>query len=112
MLELPIVWIGPYTPEQVIHDLNDGGSAPAYAGEDYGLYQIYGAHILGDTNSLLYIGKATQQTFSARFQQHRTWLQHEDAVQIYVGRIHVPSGIPRPVTGRHGLLTFSWQSVS
>ncbi len=43
-------------------------------GEDYGLYQIYGKHILCGKDTLLYIGEATEQTFSTRFKQHQHWL--------------------------------------
>ena len=90
MLHLSIVWQGPYTPEQVVSELNDGGSPPGYDGGDYGLYQIYGKHVLGDPDALLYIGEATQQTFSGRFTQHQIWLVHEYPVHIYVGRLYMP----------------------
>ena len=90
MLELPITWGGPYSPARAVAELNDGGLAPAYEGEDYGLYQIYGRHILGDRNALLYIGEATEQTFSARLREHQTWLVQEYPVRIYVGRMYMP----------------------
>ena len=89
-MPLSIVWHVPYTPEQVIAQLTDGGSPPGYDGEDYGLYQIYGKHILGDPDALLYIGEATQQTFSERFKQHQAWLVHEDPVRVYVGHLYMP----------------------
>jgi hypothetical protein len=69
---------------------NDGGVVPEYEGEDYGVYQIYGRHILGDRDALLYIGEATDQTFSARLRQHQSWLAHEYPVRVYVGRIYDP----------------------
>ena len=46
-----------------------------------------------DKNTLLYIGMATEQTFSQRFIEHRTWLledQDEDDIRIYLGRIYDP----------------------
>lgn len=70
MLRLPIEWSGPYSRQEVIRDFNDWGTPPDWDGEDYGLYQIYGRHVLGDRNALLYIGQTTDQTFSARFRQH------------------------------------------
>ena len=66
ILELSIEWSGPYSITQVRKEFNRGGSPPEYNGPDYGLYQIYGRHILGGDGTLLYIGKAIQQTFSAR----------------------------------------------
>jgi len=38
--------------------------------EDYGIYQIYGDHPVYGENSLLYIGKARYETYSARFKKH------------------------------------------
>jgi hypothetical protein len=90
VLQLPISWDGPYTLREVIKKLTDLGEHPDYDGEDYGLYQIYGKHILGDPKALLYVGSAIEQTFSARFRQHESWLIHEDLVRIYVGRIYSP----------------------
>ena len=90
MLKLRIAWEGPYKLSRAIDEFNDGGAAPDYDGEDYGLYQIYGCHIFGDRNALLYIGEATDQTFSRRFCQHKSWLVREENVHIYIGRIYDP----------------------
>jgi len=91
MLDLTIDWKGPYALDQVIHNLTDSGDYPGYDGEDYGLYQIYGEHILGNSDALLYIGKAPKQTFSTRFKKHVRWLRREDSpVRVYVGRIYIP----------------------
>jgi hypothetical protein len=90
MLRLSIKWSGPYELEHVVKTFTDGGVAPDYDGEDYGLYQIYGRHILGDRNALLYIGSAADQTFSARFAQHKRWLINEWRVHVYLGRIYSP----------------------
>lgn len=89
-LRLLISWKGPYKPADVIQNLSDGGSAPNYEGEDYGLYQIYGRHVLGDRDALLYIGTAIEQTFSTRLRQHQSWLKHEWPVRVYIGRMYVP----------------------
>jgi hypothetical protein len=70
--------------------LNDDGGPPAYDGEDYGLYQIYGKHILCGPGTLLYIGQTTDQTFSQRFKQHKQWLALEEGIKIYVGRVYDP----------------------
>lgn len=71
-------------------ELNDGGLPPTYDGEDYGLYQIYGQHILCGPDALLYVGKTTEQTFSRRLGQHQSdWLAYEDSARVYVGRVYV-----------------------
>lgn len=90
-LTIALDWSGPYDWGEVIKRFNDGGAPPLYDGPDYGLYQIYGKHILNGSNTLLYIGRATQQTFSARFRGHREWLVSEDKfekTQIFLGRIY------------------------
>jgi hypothetical protein len=90
ILTIPVLWGGPYQPGDVIRDLADGGVHPTYAGEDYGLYQIYGRHILAGPDALLYLGRATQQTFADRFRQHAAWLAQEEEVRVYVGRVYAP----------------------
>jgi hypothetical protein len=90
MTMLRLTWEGPFSAKQVIFRMTDGGRAPAYDGHDYGLYQVYGRHILGDRDALLYVGEATQQTFSARFRQHQSWLANEWPVRVYLGRMYLP----------------------
>ena len=91
MLRLSIQWKGPYKLTEVVEQFTDAGEAPGYEGEDYGLYQIYGRHILGDRDALLYVGETTEQTFSCRFRQHQSWLIEEwDPVRIHLGRIYSP----------------------
>ncbi|MXV97564.1 MAG: hypothetical protein F4126_12990 [Acidimicrobiaceae bacterium] len=51
-------WEGPHTFEGV-WKMNEPS--------DYGLYQVYGPHPTGATESLLYIGQANGQTFGERF---------------------------------------------
>ena len=71
--------------------LSDGGRSPDYDGDDYGLYQIYGKHILAGPNSLLYVGQATEQTFAGRFRQHQQWLKNEyPGIYVHVGRLYMP----------------------
>ena len=90
MTTLSLTWDGPFNPEEVISRFDDGGEPPGYDGSDYGLYQIYGKHILGDRDALLYLGEATQQTFSARFRQHQVWLDNEwERVRVYLGRMYM-----------------------
>jgi hypothetical protein len=72
----------------VISEFNAEGTPPDYDGEDYGLYQIYGRHILCGPDTLLYIGQATGQTFSRRFRQHQEWLEKEEEIAVYLGRIY------------------------
>ena len=66
----------------------DRGSHPQYDGDDYGLYQIYGEHILAGADALVYVGKASRQTFSTRFKQHK-WLQSDYGTECraFLGRM-------------------------
>lgn len=90
--EIRITWDGPFNLDYVIERINDIGKAPDYEGKDYGLYQIYGDHILCGPDALLYIGEATNQSFSGRFKQHKNqWLGKERNIQIYLGRVYDPS---------------------
>lgn len=67
--------------------MNQRGCPSDYSGRDYGLYQIYGKHILCGSNTLLYVGKAVNQTFAQRFKQHNNeWLGKEMDIKIYLGR--------------------------
>ncbi len=80
MRSIRVEWEGPFSIKEVLK-LNDQD-------EDYGLYQIYGHHIIFRADSLLYIGKAEGSTFSQRFSQHCSgWLSEEEGVSVRVGRI-------------------------
>ena len=79
MRTIRVEWEGPLSLDEV-KELDDED-------EDYGLYQIYGRHIIFGDDSLLYIGK-TQQTFSHRFAEHAGWLEEEEEVFVHVGRIN------------------------
>jgi hypothetical protein len=87
-LELDVSWSGPFSWKNVITRFNDFGRAPDYDGEDYGLYQIYGKHLLCGPDTLLYIGQATEQTFATRFRQHEHWLVREEDTRVYLGRVY------------------------
>ncbi|MFZ2225460.1 MAG: hypothetical protein WAV26_12325 [Candidatus Deferrimicrobium sp.] len=94
MYEITIHWQGPMTLAEVFKHC-DAGKSPFWNGKDYGLYQIYGRHILDPPRakvyrSLLYIGEATEQTFASRFREHVSWLKHEwtESISIHVGRFN------------------------
>lgn len=89
-LEITVTWTGPFTVDEVAARFNDEGEPPGYDGPDYGLYQVYGRHILCGANTLLYVGRATGQTFARRFRQHNNWLIREDETSVYLGRIYDP----------------------
>ena len=78
MRTVRVQWEGPLSLDEV-KELDDED-------EDCGLYQIYGRHIIFGDNSLLYVGM-TQQTFSHRFAEHAGWLEEEEGLSFYVGRI-------------------------
>jgi hypothetical protein len=91
--EIKIEWDGPFKVAEVINKMNRAGQAPLWDGEDYGLYQIYGEHILCNKEALLYVGITTERTFSQRFKEHQIWLdkdQKENDVKIYLGRVYDP----------------------
>lgn len=91
ILKLSVEWKGPFRPKTVVDRFTHTGERPDFSGNDYGLYQIYGRHILAGPEALLYIGKATDQTFSARFKQHQHWLSKEyPGIRIYLGRLNHP----------------------
>jgi hypothetical protein len=86
--EIRIEWEGPLNVDQVIENKTDEGLAPYYEGNDYGVYQIYGKHILCGSDTLLYVGKTTEAGFSRRFATHkRQFLDNEEEIEVYLGRI-------------------------
>ena len=91
--EIAIDWKGPFSLDQIIDAMDNGGQSPTWEGEDYGLYQIYGGHELYGKGTLLYVGQTTEQTFSQRFKEHKNWLEDDlngKEVEIYLGRIYDP----------------------
>lgn len=74
-----VQWDGPFALEQILQ-LNDD--------HDYGVYQVYGSHPIYGSDVLLYIGKASQQTFAVRLRQEQ-WLYNQDGrnIRYYVGRL-------------------------
>ena len=71
-----IEWEGPYDLEEAL-TLRDEE-------EDYGVYQVYGEHVVFGEDALLYIGNARDQPFGRRLYQH-DWI--DDYHKIFVGRI-------------------------
>ena len=80
MTVIHVQWDGPFSLEQV-SELNNED-------HDYGVYQVYGSHPIYGSDVLLYIGKASQQTFATRLRQE-PWLYNQDArnIRYYVGRL-------------------------
>lgn len=91
---IEIEWEGPLSIEEVISDKNSSGSeSDNWSGEDYGIYQIYGPHILNKEDALLYVGQVADDTFSLRFQDHKRNLLIDDnlkKIKIYLGRLKDP----------------------
>jgi hypothetical protein len=82
-----IIWEGNFSVDEVIK--NKSGD------NDYGVYQIYGKHPIYGLNSLLYIGIATDQTFSKRFDEHnKKWLRDLDlsSVTVCLGDVYLQPG--------------------
>jgi hypothetical protein len=80
-------WDGPFTWD---------GKDKLNSGIDYGVYQVYGCHSVYGVDTLLYIGKARDQTFATRLRQEEHWLYHQDfqRLSIYVGRCSSWDGTP------------------
>ena len=77
--KIEIWWHGPFTLEEIKKEHDPAKS--------FGLYQIYGTHSIFGSNSLLYIGKASEQTFAKRLEQH-DWANWEaSAAEFYIGRL-------------------------
>jgi hypothetical protein len=75
-----IEWRGPFPLKQISD----------FTGEkDYGLYQIYGGHVVYGADVLLYIDKAGSQHFGTRIPQEKWWPDNHDAarIRIYLGRL-------------------------
>ena len=85
MIQCRVKWEGPFTVEAVLK-MQDA--------DDFGLYQIYGRHVVFGPEKLLYIGR-TEQSFGERFQSHwDQWLwddQYESDISIRLGRVHPDS---------------------
>ncbi len=106
-----IRWEGPVSIEDVLSLTDDE--------HDYGLYQVYGYHVVFGPGALLYIGMARDQTFAARVRQHHVeWLREENDVRMRIGRIspedyeHDPQGWKdweKLVTDTEALLIY-WHS--
>jgi hypothetical protein len=77
---IEIDWDGPFTLDEVIDK--------CIKSEDCGIYQVYGTHEVSGPDSLLYIGKTTQN-FSARMRQEYDWLENwiPSEVKVYLGRL-------------------------
>ena len=84
-----IVWEGPFSLDYVIDEL--------HREDDFGLYQIYGTHIIlepdGGADHLLYIGMTgPRSAYSWRFEEHkRDWiwynLERGGEISIHIARL-------------------------
>lgn len=87
-MHLHLQWVGPY----------DYASATMMRDSktDFGIYQVYGTHPIYGSDALLYVGKASEQTFGTRLSQH-DWIAHNQdssRIQIYLGRLHTYADTP------------------
>jgi len=76
-----VQWIGPIALDN-IGDYDDNSI-------DFGIYQVYGNHPVYGVETLLYIGKADEQTFCARLGQE-SWPDRaswEGKVVVHIGRL-------------------------
>ncbi|CAM5734274.1 hypothetical protein SAFG77S_11602 [Streptomyces afghaniensis] len=83
---IQIEWQGPFTLDE-LNLLTDDS-------HDYGIYQIYGKHLVYGKDVLLYIGKADQQTIGKRVSQENWWNTNDSKqLKIYAGRL---AGVSTP----------------
>src|SRR5438128_1203923 len=76
---IEIEWEGPFSFTDMLKSRKDKKS-------DYGIYCVYGNHVLSGDDTLLYIGKANDQTFSSRISQHEWWIDWEPVdIKIFLG---------------------------
>jgi len=86
LIKIEIWWHGPYKMEDITNKFNDPNSS-------FGLYQIYGTHNISGPNTLLYLGKACDQTFAIRLKQH-DWTEWEaSATEFFIGQLGGPKNI-------------------
>ncbi|MBF0565030.1 MAG: hypothetical protein HQK89_07300 [Nitrospirae bacterium] len=76
--EIEVKWAGPFTVTEIILGKKDRT-------DDYGLFQVYGEHILSGRDTLLYIGIAINETFSANIGEIKDWLYEVGDISIYLG---------------------------
>ena len=89
MRSVRVEWEGPFCLDYVIDELNRK--------DDYGIYQIYGTHIIlepgGEADHLLYVGMTKPgSTFSERFKNHKaSWiwynLKRGGEISIHIARL-------------------------
>ncbi|MCY3644120.1 MAG: hypothetical protein F4Y12_03275 [Acidimicrobiaceae bacterium] len=86
LTRIHLLWAGPHTFGDVLK---------MRGRSDYGIYQVYGPHPDGATESLLYIGQANQQTFGERFRgsDHQKWKpdgwgDNTVMLRYFTGRVH------------------------
>ncbi len=90
-----IEWDGPFVKES-IEKLNNPW--------DYGIYQIYGTHPIFGSDSLLYMGKAEENSFAERIPAHLEWVEWESTpVQVYIGRLGGQKIWQRKASGKNGM---------
>jgi len=106
---IEIEWEGPLSIDRVIETKHDCGSkGDDWGGCDYGVYQIYGSHILCGEEALLYIGQVHEQVFSERFKEHKKDLLIDDdleKIKIHLGRIDNTPKYPNKYTSKN-----NWES--
>lgn len=87
-------WEGPYSKNELDLLKNEV--------TDYGIYSIYGTHLVYGKDVLLYIGKADRQTLGKRISQEG-WDDTNDSnnLKIYVGRLHGPINPSEEVWSKH-----------
>lgn len=91
---IQILWEGPYSLNELKLLQNEI--------TDYGIYSIYGTHMVYGKDVLLYIGKADRQTLGKRISQEG-WANTNDSnnLKIYVGRLHGPINPSDDIWSKH-----------
>lgn len=84
--EIKVNWEGPFSHEDIIND--NIGDNYYVGGQDIGLYQIYGNHLIYGNDVLLYVGMTTD-SFMSRLKNRRVITDNNDIenMQIYLGKV-------------------------
>ena len=77
-----IQWHGPFSFQDALGNTDTT--------RDYGIYQVCGPHPAYGRDVLLYLGKASKQTFGRRLLQEgwEGWQKDRGAVHVFLGRLH------------------------
>jgi len=90
--KIHVDWRGPFE----LDDIKKSNQA-----KNYGIYQYYGTHPVYGTNTLLYLGKASDNIIQSRIKSHahNTW--SSTPIEIYLGNIIAHEKLSDKIWSQH-----------